>query len=76
MQTAIQALTSASLTKRQINSMRSLQNKVESPDAMSSTTRVSAAQFKAMQAAYDAVVKAGLPIDPVMSAAAKRIGLV
>jgi hypothetical protein len=76
MVTAVQAVAEASLTPRQLNSIRALQRKVEtSPRSYMATTRVSEAQFKAMQVAYDAVKASGLPIDPVMAKHAKEIGL-
>ena len=70
--TAIQLVAEASLSKRQLNSMRSLQNKL---DTRPYTVRVSPAQFAAMQTAYDAVKASGLPIDPLMAKAAKDVGL-
>lgn len=73
MATAVQRVAEAALTKRQLNSVRSLQARVDT--ATTPYTRVSTAQHKAMQIAYDAVKASGLPIDPVMAAAAATLGL-
>ena len=73
MKTAIQAVAESSLTARQLNSVRSLQRKVDTTPALH--MRVSAAQHKAMQTAYSAVKASGLPIDPEMAKAAAQLGL-
>lgn len=73
MVTAIQAVAEASVSKRQLNSMRSLQRKVNT--TTSGSVRVSDAQIRAMQQAYDAVKASGLPIDPEMAKCATELGL-
>lgn len=73
MKTAVQAVAESALSKRQMNSIRALQHKVETTPAM--YTRVSPAQFKAMQQAFDAVKASGVPIPPEMLVHAKNIGL-
>ena len=76
MVTAVQAVAEASLSARQLNSIRALQRKVETaPRSYMATTRVSPAQFAAMQTAFNAVKASGLPLDPVMLQHAKNIGL-
>lgn len=73
MQTAVQAVVTASLNKRQINSLRALQAKVDTRNYMG--VRVSPAQFAAMQAAFDAAKASGLELPPEALKAAKDIGL-
>ena len=73
MATALQAAVRSSITKRQANSLDALQNKVENNRGF--TMRVSDAQMRAMQAAYDAAKASGLPLDPKMVATAATLGL-
>jgi hypothetical protein len=73
-QTPLQAVVLANLNGRQKNSLRALQAKVEQPCSYA-TTRVSDAQMRAMQAAYDAAKASGLPLAPELLAAAKVLGL-
>ena len=71
----IHAITRASLTDRQYNSLRSLQEKVEST-SYNTRLRVSPAQFKAMQTAYNAVKASGVEIPALAQQQAKELGLV
>ena len=65
-------ITHATLNKRQINSLRGLQAKVETNAYKA--VRVSDAQFKAMQQAYTALKAAGaVPADMLIHA--KNLGL-
>ena len=76
MTTALQTAVIASLSARERNSLTALQNKVEQqPRGYAATTRVSDAQMRAMQAAYDAAKASGLPLAPEVIAAAKALGL-
>jgi hypothetical protein len=70
----IHAITQAALSARQLNSLRSLQEKVELRP--STFTRVSPAQFNAMQAAYSAVKASGVEIPALAQQQAKELGLV
>lgn len=74
MTTAVQAVAAASLNKRQLNSIRTLQNKVDTA-WYGTGVRVSPAQLAALQTAYSAVKASGLAIDPKMAEAAKQLGL-
>ena len=74
MPTALQTVVST-LGKRQINSLRTLQNKVESGHSHVTHLVVSDAQMRALQAAYDAAKASGLVIDPKAVAAARQLGL-
>lgn len=73
MPTALQNSVTSALSKRQLNSLRTLQAKVDTRNYMGVT--VSAAQFAAMQAAYDVAKASGNPIPPEAVAAAKALGL-
>ena len=74
MTTALQAVV-AGLNKRQRNSLAALQNKVEDRRGYAATTRVSDAQMRAMQAAFDIAKASGLPLDDKAKAAAVMLGL-
>ena len=74
MTTALQAVV-AGLNKRQRNSLAALQNKVEDRRGYAATTRVSDAQMRAMQAAFDIAKASGLPLDDKEKAAAVMLGL-
>ena len=75
-QTPLQAVVVASLSKRERNSLAALQNKVErQPRDPLATVRVSDAQMRAMQTAYDTAKASGLPLPPELLAAAKALGL-
>ena len=74
-QTPLQTVVLAGLSKRQQNSLRALQTKVEQPRGYAATTRVSDAQVAAMQRAYDVAKASGLPLAPELLAAAKALGL-
>ena len=76
MTTVLQQLVVAGLGKREVNSLRALQNKVENTRGFASTTRVSEAQMRAMQAAFDIAKASGVPIDDKALAAAKALGLI
>ena len=73
MATALQAAVRSNITKRQANSLTALQNKVENSRGF--TMRVSDAQMRAMQAAYDAAKASGLPVPPEVQAVAAKLGL-
>ena len=75
MATALQTAVVSKLSKREQNSLRALQNKVENTRGYQSHTTVSDAQMRALQAAYDAAKASGLPIDPKAAAAAAMLGL-
>lgn len=75
MATALQASVLSSLTKRQVNSLTALQNKVENVRGYATTVRTSNAQMAAMQAAYTAAKASGLPIPPHVAETATRLGL-
>ena len=75
-QTPLQAVVLAGLNGRQKNSLRALQNKVEQqPRDPFATMRVSPAQIRAMQTAYDTAKASGMPLPPELLAAAKAMGL-
>jgi hypothetical protein len=75
-QTPLQTVVVASLSKREYNSLAALQNKVEQqPRDPFATMRVSEAQVRAMQAAYDTAKASGMPLPPELLAAAKVLGL-
>jgi len=73
MTTALQKVVRSSITKRQANSLDALQNKVENNRGF--TMRVSDAQMRALQAAYDAAKASGIALDPTMVATAAALGL-
>lgn len=73
--TPIQATAAAALNKRQFNSLRALQNKIDQRRGLHETVYVTAAQRAAIQAAYDAVKAAGHTIPPEMLAKATALGL-
>ena len=75
MTTALQASVVSQLSKRQQNSLRALQNKVENHRGFTTHTTVSDAQMRALQAAFDAGKASGVPIPPEALAAAKQLGL-
>ena len=75
MTTALQAAVVSKLSKREQNSLRALQNKVEDRRGYHSTVVVSDAQMRALQAAYDAAKASGLPLDDKAKAAAVMLGL-
>ena len=73
MTTALQALVLAQLSATQQRSLRALQGKVDKR-GYGGTTRVSEAQMRALQAAFDAGKASGIPIPPAALAAAKALG--
>ena len=75
MQTSANAAVAA-LSKRQLTSLRSLQDKVDIARASQSLVKVTGAQYAAMQKAYTAAKASGMPIPPEAHAAAARMGLV
>ena len=75
MATALQAAVVSSLNKRQHTSLRTLQNKVESGRGYMDTVRVSDAQMRALQAAYNAAKASGIALPPEVAAAAAKLGL-
>ena len=62
------------LSKRQLNSLRALQNNVENT-YRGDNVRVSNAQYAAMQAAFNAAKLSGEVMPPEVIAAAARMGL-
>jgi cell division protein YceG involved in septum cleavage len=75
-QTPLQAVVVASLSARERNSLAALQNKVEQqPRDPLATMRVSPAQIRAMQTAYNTAKASGMPLPPELLAAAKSLGL-
>ena len=75
MATVLQAAVVAKLNARQHNSLRTLQNKVESGRGYVDTVKVSDAQMRALQAAYNAAKASGLELPPEVAAAAAKLGL-
>ena len=75
MATALQAAVISRLNKRQQNSLRTLQNKVESGRGYVQTMQVSDAQMRALQAAYSAAKASGHALPPEVAAAAAKLGL-
>ena len=75
MATALQTAVIASLGKRQANSLRALQDKVENGQGYVTHTRVSDAQMRALQAAYNAAKASGIALPPEVAAAAAQLGL-
>lgn len=75
MTTSLQAAVVSQLNKREQNSLRALQNKVDKERGHKSYLHVSNAQMVALQAAYDAAKASGLPIPPAAVAAAAQLGL-
>ena len=75
MTTALQAAVAAKLNARQQNSLRTLQNKVESGRGCTDTTLVSIPQMRALQAAYNAAKASGMELPPAVAAAAAKLGL-
>ena len=75
MPTALQAVVVSRLSKRQQNSLRTLQDKVENGRGYTRTVQVSAAQQAALQAAYTAALASGIPLTPETKAAATSLGL-
>jgi len=66
----------SSLNRRQVNSLRSLQRKVDNHRGISNLVPVTDAQHRAMQAAYDAAKRNGVAIPPEAADAARKLGLV
>lgn len=62
------------LSKRQLNSLRTLQNNMENT-YRGDNVRVSNAQYSAMQAAFNAAKLSGEVMPPEVIAAAARMGL-
>ena len=75
MATALQAAVVSNLNKRQQNSLRTLQDKVENGRGYTNTVQVSAAQMSALQSAYNAAKASGLQLPPEVVAAAAKLGL-
>lgn len=75
MQTALQSAVFSRLNGNQKRSLAALQKKVEQPRGYGAYTAVSAAQQKALQAAYNAAKASGQPIPPEAAAAAAELGL-
>ena len=75
MATALQAAVVSNLNKRQQNSLRTLQDKVENGRGYTNTVQVSAAQMYALQSAYNAAKASGLQLPPEVVAAAAKLGL-
>lgn len=75
MTTALQTAVIARLGKRQQNSLRVLQNKVESGRGYRDTVQVSNPQMRALQAAFDAAKASGVAMPPEVAAAAAKLGL-
>ena len=75
MATALQAAVVSNLNKRQQNSLRTLQDKVENGRGYTNTVQVSAAQMSALQSAYNAAKASGLQLPPEVAAAAAKLGL-
>lgn len=72
---ALQTSVISQLNKRQLSSLRVLQNKVENGRGYDATVRVSAAQQAALQAAYSAAKASGRALTPEVAATAARLGL-
>ena len=68
----VQKAVIGNLPKRQLNSLRALQAKVETGSYMG--VRVSPAQFAAMQAAFDIAKSTGEPLPPEALKAAALLG--
>ena len=75
MTTALQASVVSALNARQVNSLRTLQNKVENGRGYTNTVQVSAPQMLALQAAYNAAKASGMELPPEVAAAAAKLGL-
>ncbi len=75
MATALQTVVVSQLNKRQQNSLRTLQNKVEYERGYKATIPVSNAQMAALQAAYNAAKASGMELPPEVAAAAAKLGL-
>ena len=76
MTTALQTKVTSQLTARQQNSLRALQSKVEYERGYKATIMVSAAQQRALQAAYDAAKASSIEVPREVFEAAKNLGLV
>ena len=75
MNTAVQNAVVNNLSKRQLNSLRNLQAKVE-VRSYASNVRISPAQFAAMQSAFTIAKASGEPIPAQALEAARLFGLV
>lgn len=75
MATALQSAVVSRLNKRQVNSLRTLQNKVENKQGYVTHTTVSDAQMRALQAAYDAAKASGIELPAHVAEAAAKLGL-
>jgi hypothetical protein len=75
-QTPLQDVVKANLSAREHSSLTALQKKVNAePRGSTAVIRVSDAQMRALQAAYDTAKASGLPLAPKVLAAAKSLGL-
>jgi len=66
----------SSLNRRQVNSLRALQRKIDNHRGISNLVAVTDAQHRAMQAAYDAAKRNGVAIPAEAIDAARKLGLV
>ncbi len=69
-------LTSATLTKRQTNSLLRLKDRVDASPNPNLTIKVTNAQLAAMRKAYLALVESGADLSEEVQQAAKNVGLI